>query len=267
MKKRIIIFVGILVLMIILFAYFMYKDTLRSDKSKIKDDTNYKVYQDINKRIGDKESLLVYFTNKDPYKCSECENIDKVINFYEELYNIKFIRFDSDYEKVINIMEKEYYFDRNYITDPAVMIFKDGEIKGVVNEIMAEKDLLDFLIKYGFVDKKYLDIDNSLDTDEKFSSIFNSSNNEVIVSYSGNYFNLKKELYKISLRNNLKINYVIYGNATYYKYSMILNSQIPVEHSGGTLIIVVNSGKVIDYMEYKDGSNIEEFLKKNKIIS
>ena len=275
-KKNIRAFVVIFVIIIVIILLFY--AVVNSDKSdnSVKENINinyrnpknapnkYDVYDDVHKKMANKESFLVYFTNKDPYKCYNCNTGDSIIDYYESIYNIKFIYFDTSYTKHLIKLNKEFGLEEGFILPPAVVIFKDGLQEATVSDITVGDDLKEYLLRYNFITSEKFSKDNDLNTDEKFDKVFNSKNNSLIVMYSGLNKDLRVKLYNIT-NNKVNYYYIFNYNVTYYNYQSTLSNGIG-KMVRDTTLVIVNSGKVIDYMEYKKDSNVEKFLKKNKII-
>ena len=260
MKKKYMIFIGVIIIVISsLITIFV----LSGSNSKPR---TYQVYEKINDMIEQKESFLVYFRNDDPYKCNSCNVIDKMVDFYKSTYGLNFIVFDTDYKKELVQINLDFGLPPDYIENPSIMIFKNGEWKGTSNAISEESFLKEHLVLNGFIDEKSANIETEIIDDKVFDDLFKDGEKHLIVVKSNKNLEMRKLLYDISMNDSYFQYYsIVKGIFANYDSFMTLSNFMQDEMNDTTLVVVKNE-KIVDKISSFNRAKVKKFLKKNKII-
>ena len=224
-------------------------------------------YDIIKNKIDSKSTFLIYITNDDSYQCSNCAAIDKIIDFYNEVYHLKFMEYNTNKNSKGDLikLDKDFGFQDDYLSAPAVVIIKNGRILAVANEMTSDNILKQYLVDYQFIDSKSFEIETDLNTEESFNSIYHKEENSLIVIASQD-INFKKKMYNLAIKNNFNYYTIYSGVMNYYSSYNILSSEIGYYLKTPSFVVVSN-GKVVDYMKEEKEEKIQEFLIRNKIIS
>ena len=105
MKEKITNKIMIIIAILIIIVFIIFLIILDSDKNN--DFSKTSLSEEIVEKMNNKKKFLVYLSSSDEYQCYLCENTNKIISLYENLYNIKFITFDikkegeSDYNNLL----------------------------------------------------------------------------------------------------------------------------------------------------------------------
>lgn len=222
-------------------------------------------YDTIMKKVDNEENFLVYITSDDADKCSNCKYINKIIKFYHDEYNLDFIYYNNSKNKSSDLekLNKKFQFQDNYLTNPAVMIFKDGKVSAVDNEMSGEESLKEFLVRDGFISQEYANIEKELKDNDEFKQVMASGSNKLIVVSNGD-IKLKKILFEGAVKNKFNY-YVIYeGKFDYYdQYMALFNLN---KNISSPSLVVINGNKIVDYINSVNEEKIDKFLKKNNIL-
>jgi murein DD-endopeptidase MepM/ murein hydrolase activator NlpD len=183
-------------------------------------------------------------------------------------YNLKFISFDkskssSDYkdlQKKLKITDKE-------IKEPAVIIIKDGKLKSIANEIYNSGILRSMLIEQGIITDETKDDKEvtMVETMEKFQGEENSL--LVLLDSSTNSVEAREVL------NNLASKYNFTFSLAYFDRSdegMSIATFLNQMNGDDLLVVpyfaVVSNNKIQEAISTTSSTELEAFLKKNKII-
>ena len=260
MKKKYIIFIGVIVIVISSLITIVVLNE-KNGKSR-----TYKVYKQINDMIEKKDSFLVYFRNDNPYKCNTCNVIDEMVDFYKSTYALNFIVFDTDHRKELTQINLDFGFQPDYIENPSIMIFKDGEWKATSNAISEESFLKEHLVLNGFIDEKDANIETEIIDDEVFYSLFKDGDKHLIVVKSNNNLEMRKILYDIAM-NDYYFQYHSIVKGIFANYNSFMKlSDLMQDEMKDTTLVVIKSEKVVDSVSTFNRVKIKKFLKKNGII-
>ena len=263
MKKKYIIYIGVVIVIISSLITLV----VLSSKGKNNQPHTYKVYTKISDKMDHKESFLVYFRNDDPYKCNTCKKIDNVIDFYEDIYGLKFMIYDTDYKNEIIKLDLKFNLEPGFITNPAVLIVKDGEMKAIANDFYDEIFLKQELVDNGFIDEKSANIETEIIDDKDFDRIFKEDKKQLIVVYSNKNLEMRKLLYDIAMNDSYFQYYsIVKGIFANYNSFMTLSNFLQDEMNDTTLVVVKNE-KIVDKISSFNRSKVKKFLKKNEIIN
>ena len=143
------------------------------------------------------------------------------------------------------------------------MIFKDGKVSAVDNEMSGEESLKEFLVRDGFISQEYANIEKELKDNDEFKQVMASGSNKLIVVSNGD-IKLKKILFEGAVKNKFNY-YVIYeGKFDYYdQYMALFNLN---KNISSPSLVVINGNKIVDYINSVNEEKIDKFLKKNNIL-
>ena len=256
-KKIIIIcFVGVCLLLILGVVV-----SSRNNKKETFDNT----YDIIMEKVANKESFLVYITDDDDSKCNNCKFMNKLIKFYHDEYNLDFIYYNNSKNKSGDLekLNKKFQFQENYLTMPAVILFKDGNVSAVANEMSGGDILKNFLLRDGFISEEYANIEKEVRDNDEFKRIMGSADNKLILVSNGD-IKLNRILFESAVKNKFNY-YIIYeGKMNYYdQYMALFNLN---KNTSSPSLVVINGNKIVDYINSVNEEKIDKFLKKNNIL-
>lgn len=229
------------------------------------------------KRLEKKENMLIYVTEE---KCELCKPIDKIIQFYEEAYDLDF--YYTNKEDLSGSELRDYFgLADQAIELPAVIYIRDGMLKGIDNKILNEDYFRDYLMEYDFLDKAYYKNDYRLTYEEfKENSSKNEKNIVFFYNYGSNVYQIgeekkqvqmldrddvRKELLKLSKEKEFTYGLVFYHSSGSDKIYQEVMGMIGKKEIEGPFIVITENGKVVDYLVPKNKDGISQFLIKNKI--
>lgn len=229
----------------------------------------------LEKKLNAREDMLIYVTEDD---CEPCEQIDTMIDFYENVYGLDFYRTNKEGLKKDDL--KRYFdLETEAIEYPSVVYICDGMLKGIDNKILTEEYFRDYLIEYGFLDRSYLDTDYGINYDE-FIKRYSSNEKQVFFFYNYganimtidgkkknkkdvNRENIREELIRLSKSHNFNYHIIFfYSEGSDRIYNTIVSSLGGRNIEVPSIVITQNS-EVIDYFEPDKISHIGTFLEKN----
>lgn len=233
----------------------------------ISSNKNSKLVDEIIDKKNKKETELVFVTSSDS-ACYLCSDAKDIVDTIAKKYNLKFISFDkskssSDYkdlQKKLKITDKE-------IKEPAVIIIKDGELKSIANEIYNSGILRSMLIEQGIITDETKDDKEvtMVETMEKFQGEENSL--LVLLDSSTNSVEAREVL------NNLASKYNFTFSLAYFDRSdegMSIATFLNQMNGDDLLVVpyfaVVSNDKIQEAISTTSSTELEAFLKKNKII-
>ena len=260
-KKKVIIIsllIGVLIIGVISFFSLKKKDITKITKS---------LTDDIIEQVEQKKDLLIYITDEES-KCYLCPNSDEFINFYQEEYKLNFIHYNlskntqEEYKKLknkLNIKDTD-------IKEPAVIIIQKGKVVSIVNEMINEVTLKEFLANAGLIQLTSADKQLSLDEfKEKFAS--NEKSLIAILAYNSNSLKARKVLLNLSKQHHFEYNITYYGISDGALISAELRSKTKNDNIDIPYIAVIQNNKIIDSISSNEEKKISSFLKKNNFIS
>lgn len=215
-------------------------------------DKNYKPYSDVVLKLKNNESFFVYLYDSGSKK----EDIDKMIKYYKDTYNIKYISFNKAkcsldlFNKFRNIAK----FDDNENESEYFIYFNKGNITRLL--LNSESEFKNFMIDEKIIDSKYKNIDYLAD-DTDIDKYFNTNSKKMIILLKNNenVYKYRKILYKNDIDS-----YVIYlyrlANDISFEKMLRLNKKINIPS-----IVWLKNGKIIDYVDGIDLNNFESKLK------
>lgn len=235
--------------------------------------------QKIEKKIAEKENMLIYVTEKNNDLCKET---DKMIKYYEEAYGLEF--YYSNKENLSNSDLVDYFeLEEQAVEYPAVVYISDGLFRGVANKILSEDYFRDCLLEYGFIDKSYYENDYRItykEFKEKFASsekqilfFYNYGSNVHILGETGekkefiNAEKVRKELLELSKEYNFKYRVVFYNSESSDEIYKEVITSLGKKEIAGPFIVITENNKVIDYLAPEKISSINNFLNKNGILN
>lgn len=262
MKKKIfiiilIVFVLIFSLLIILFL----KGKKFDNEVKV-----YDVYEKINEKLDNKDSFLIYFRSDNEALCTECYAGDPIVDFYEEVFNLNVMRFDTSHTEEFNDILNKYQLEESAIINPAVMLVKDGVWKEIINHFHDGVLLKEKLVEHGFINEKYAKIEIEINDDKIFDEILNKPEKNLIVVSSGKSRQVKKLLYDISVNDSYFQFYIIVKGMINNYESFINLWELSGDEMSTTTLLVVQDGKILDGISSLKREELKKFLVKNKII-
>ena len=195
-------------------------------------------------------------------------NTNKIISLYENLYNIKFITFnikkegESDYNNLL----KKLNIKKEDVSLPSVIFIKNGYSNALLNEVADDVSLKEYLARYKFI--KINDNEKIINTSEEFTEVYNSSNKQIVFMYDGTWdgIRMREKIFDYSIKYNFFYYYIQYGlgdtPAFYDKLRKDTKNKLKLP-----AILIVSNGKVNSYVDTNNSVNIEEFLRKNNVIT
>ena len=185
-KKFVFVLIGVIIVALISLLIISLTKNGNKDVSLFRDV--------IKKKAQNKEDILVYVYYSRS-ECSYCKDTRRYIDLYESKYQLGMIYYDKNKNSSDDYKEMEEYFnlESNYVTPPAIIMVKDGELVAVVNENHYESELKEFLVNYGFLDKKELNVERQVRELDDFYEITSSDKPMFVVFYNydnSGYFNI-----------------------------------------------------------------------------
>lgn len=260
-KVLIIVLIGIVLGGIIAFI------NLNNNNSSSKKDTSYKISNKLLDEIKTKKDMLIYVTNDDK-NCPLCDNANNIINFYEKAYGLEFYVFDrsdtSD-DDFYNLTNSLYLID-DYVTNPAVILIKNGKSVAVANEMFNENALRSFLIEYNYIDESKF-IDDQIEDDE-FNSLYPCDNKSLVLFYptTKEGYNYREKLFELASKYNFSYNSIYYGFGNTLDSVQLVTTSINDGFDFPVLVIIQNN-KVVAYEDSNNSDKLIKFLKDNNIIN
>ena len=265
LKRNVLIFIGIIIIAILL--VFGFKDY---SKMKNKVSKPNKFITNIIKKIDNKEKFILYL-NDDPNICgSACSDIYDIVSFYEEVYNLKFIEVNKskiptiDYNKLL----KKLNCKESDITYPNVVMIEEGYAKERVNSVVTEELFKNALIDNGYISADSISNDVQIDYNT-FWEYYKGVDDKLVLFYTyenPDSYKFRGKVLRLSRSYNFNYSVVYFGLAS----SSLIADELDPKIDGGfaipSLMIVSNSG-VKDSVSLNDDAKIEEFLRKNNVIT
>ena len=266
MKEKITKKIMIIIAILIIIVFIIFLIILDSDKNN--DFSKTSLSEEIVEKMNKKKKFLVYLSSSDEYQCYLCENTNKIISLYENLYNIKFITFDikKEGESDYNNLLKKLNIKKEDVSLPSVIFIKNGYSNALLNEVADDVSLKEYLARYKFI--KINDNEKMINTAEKFTEVYNSSNKQIVFMYDGTWDGIRtrEKIFDYSIKYNFFYYYIQYGlgdtPAFYDKLRKDTKNKLKLP-----AILIVSNGKVNSYVDTNNSVNIEEFLRKNNVIT
>ena len=107
-----------------------------------------------------------------------------------------------------------------------------------------------------------------INTSEEFTEVYNSSNKQIVFMYDGTWdgIRMREKIFDYSIKYNFFYYYIQYGlgdtSAFYDKLRKDTKNKLKLP-----AILIVSNGKVNSYVDTNNSVNIEEFLRKNNVIT
>ena len=256
MKKRILLFIAcIFFILLMTLSVFILKEKKLNPKNKIK------LSEKIEKEI-EKESNLLIFISEDKEGSMEEQ---KIINFYEKEYNLKFtIIYKNQYKEkeLLELLEK-LEIRSDDVMDTSLIIIKNKKAMGIVNDFINENVIRNFFIQYEFINEDTSDIDNIL-TLEEFDEKLKSNEKTLLLLYSGDSISHKNRKILLNMSQKYKFQYNIINSSVSFGYTMYetLRNKIGKPITIPALVIIQNN-EVIAHTSTFNEKEILQFLKKN----
>lgn len=264
-KKEFIIVFAILLFIIIGISLIFVADRVVEE---IKLSKSSVIVDGIFEKIDNKEDVLMFIKDEesDYYMSLDAENF---INYYEEVYGLDFIHIDrskirkEDYKRILD----KFYIEEKIIEIPFAILVKNGEFNAMVNQLVMETYLRNYLIEGGFIDKRHENIDQSISY-EKFQELYSSEEKSLFAIYTytdGGSYDIRKSLFEIN--EKFPINYYIVFDGVSndsdisrdLKLDLDDNFKIPA-------LVITEKSRVIDYISSIDKDEIINFLRKYDFI-
>lgn len=266
-EKNILILIIIIILIIFLIIYF------RKTSDKVED----KMYNKIMTLINNNESFILYMC--DNTTNNKCEYSDKYINYLEDNYKIKFIHINTSDNNFthLNALMKELEIKNDNLYLPIVAIREGTITKYYGIDSTHEREIMNNLIIFNYIDEKYaendIQVDDTNQASYEFDNLYEQNEKTLLLigDYSDDFYKLRKQLKILSDKYNFKYK-IIYENKdknTEIKDNGhaidILKENLKEQYNNPSFIII-GSNKIIDYSTSLDNDSIISFLKKNNII-
>ena len=221
---------------------------------------------EILEKIDNQEDLLIYVTDKHE-NCYLCTDCNYIIDYYSDSFKLDFITFnksDNSEDSYSKLLEK--YDLVGSLKEPAVMMIRDGELKGIANEILTENLLKQFLIDFEFIDKQNENRDYQVG-EEKFNKMLSSSEKSIFIvyTYEDSHYDVRKQFLELANKYNFSYGLIYSGVGNGAKVSKIISESLGDEYTL-PLVIITQNGEIIDYINSVEEEKLVSFLKKNEII-
>ena len=247
-----IIIICLSLITIISIAYIKYKDRQMEKESVVN-------------KIENVKQPLLYFTSSYETACATCKNMDMLMNYYNEQYNLKYYTYNVDREKLsVEEFLKTYDFTDSVSELPILGLMKDDIVYSLMQGFSNEPALYQYLI-----DNKLI-IENKNETIvtlEQEKSIING--NQVQIFFVGEknptYYKERKKVLKYLEGTDYNIKILANG---YDYFSNVLetpsDSCNTVSCETSTIdnyLLKVQNGKVIDKLNDFSKEKVLEFMK------
>lgn len=264
-KNMIIILVSVFVTIILFIIGLNIYST-----NKDKNNKPSKFIANIIKRINNKDKFIIYL-NDSPNTCgSPCTDIYDIVSYYEASYTLDFTEVNKS--KLSNIDYKRLLEKLNYkekdITYPSVVMIDNGKVKAVVNSVITEEAFKNALIENNYISAESELSDVQIDYDT-FWNYYRSNDDKLILFYSYENplsYEFRSRVLGLSRKYNFSYNVVYFGLAS----SSLIGDELDSKIDGGFTIpslMIVSNTEVKDVVSLNDNAKIEEFLRKNNVIT
>lgn len=257
-KKLILIIIGILIIFIVLLLILFIKNNINKNVKENK----YKLSEPILEKIDNKNNFILFITDNEN-ECSSCNDINKLLKYYKNVYNLNVITFDKSEtsEGDFNNLIKDFGLQDGFLVSGDILLVKDGVVVSAIKDAVFEDIIKENLINNGFINDVGMDY---FIEDEEFNKLYSSNNKELVLAYSGNEegYNYREILFELATKYNFKYSTIRIGFGDTLNTSDILSKKMNNNYKLPLLMIVGNN----EIIDYTTSSRIEEFLKENKFI-
>jgi thiol-disulfide isomerase/thioredoxin len=229
------------------------------------DSLNVNDFDQIKGKVDNKEDMLIYVYNDK--SCEFCDDVSKVLNFYEEAYDLKFYKYNTDNNDASKL-EKLFGFMDDYLVNPNVILVRDGKYVAVANQIMVDSTLREFLLQYNFINDNMKNKDYILGY-EQFMNEYSSNDKKIIllINYGTSELELREKLLKLSEEYNFNYGIIYFGIGDSHKIVPIIKNNIGDAKFKTPLLIITQNNKIIDYIYPEGTQDMSKYLRKNNIIN
>ncbi len=262
-KKKISLIMGGILLIIIAFLAIFFLFNHSSPKKKLTKTDK------IIEKIDQKQDFLLLITSSDQKACYLCEDVKTIINFYKSYYKLKFTTFDIEENgnKNLRKIKNKLNIDDKSLKEPAVIMIKNGKLKGIANEILGEQALKELLIKYDFL-KEDAAAEKQI-TNEEFLEKLASPEKSLIVilDYGESSSKFRKQLANYSKKYNFKYDMIYYGVSEGVVISSKIKDNLKEKNPNFKMVVpmvaIIQNNDVTDYISTIDEKKLASFLNKN----
>ena len=261
MKKRNIIIIIVILLIIIGLLLIIFGGKHES-----------KLFSSIIKKIDNKDSFIIYFTDNDPSEngyCADCRLALKYIEYNKDKFNLDVVVFDKysysdeEYTNIFKKLKLEKELKTGNVIFPFIIYIVDGKWRTLQPMSIYEGDFRYYLKEYKYITEEEYNEEIIINSKEDYDKVLKDNTNSVIYLYSHNQENAKyrKKLIELSKKYKFKYYLIYIGFGNTGEVDMAIEKQY--KGYGTPSLLVVGNNKYIDFKSITKDSDIDSFISKN----